>query len=265
MSLEVQKAVDAERHRVEDLETTASEFAHRISTPLQPITLHIQQLLEKDVPLLRSSGCVPETVESIVKRINSIGRNTRNIRDVTSHLRAITRPWHPQKSTFAVGAVLRACTAEIADELKERFIELRIVMDPQEGPQLYADEEQVGYCIQCLLRNAVESIDERRRQTRDPDYDPRKSGDQVQVNASSDASGSVSLSVIDTGTGVDDSIARNLFEPLFSTKRRIDPSGMGLFGVRRIMTLHGGTVEFGNQRPRGARFTLYFPGIRHDL
>ena len=42
--------------------------------------------------------------------------------------------------------------------------------------------------------------------------------------------------------------------PYYSTKRR--GSGLGLAIVRRIVAEHGGTIEVGDNEPRGTKFTI---------
>ena len=48
-----------------------------------------------------------------------------------------------------------------------------------------------------------------------------------------------------------------LFMPYYSTKRR--GSGLGLAIVRRIVAEHGGTIEVGDNEPRGRTFTIELP------
>jgi len=48
-----------------------------------------------------------------------------------------------------------------------------------------------------------------------------------------------------------------LFLPYYSTKRR--GSGLGLAIVRRIIAEHGGSIDVGDNAPRGTRFTIELP------
>jgi len=48
-----------------------------------------------------------------------------------------------------------------------------------------------------------------------------------------------------------------LFMPYYSTKRR--GSGLGLAIVRRIVGEHGGSIEVGDNTPRGSRFVIELP------
>ena len=51
------------------------------------------------------------------------------------------------------------------------------------------------------------------------------------------------LSVIDTGTGIEQSVIEKIFDPFFTTKEQGKGTGMGLAAVYGTMTSHGGAIE----------------------
>jgi two-component system nitrogen regulation sensor histidine kinase NtrY len=67
----------------------------------------------------------------------------------------------------------------------------------------------------------------------------------------------VRLVVADDGPGIPPADRDKLFLPYYSTKRR--GSGLGLAIVRRVITEHGGSIEAGDNTPRGTRFTIELP------
>jgi len=67
----------------------------------------------------------------------------------------------------------------------------------------------------------------------------------------------VRVIVADNGPGIPPAEREKLFLPYYSTKRR--GSGLGLAIVRRIIAEHGGSIEVGDNRPRGTRFTIELP------
>ena len=69
--------------------------------------------------------------------------------------------------------------------------------------------------------------------------------------------GLVRVIVADDGPGIPPAEREKLFLPYYSTKRR--GSGLGLAIVRRIIAEHGGTIEAGDNTPRGTRFTIELP------
>jgi len=67
----------------------------------------------------------------------------------------------------------------------------------------------------------------------------------------------VRIVVADNGPGIPAAEREKLFLPYYSTKRR--GSGLGLAIVRRIIAEHGGTIDVGDNTPRGTRFTIELP------
>jgi len=84
---------------------------------------------------------------------------------------------------------------------------------------------------------------------------PRRAG-LIQVEVAEDDD-HVLLRVTDDGPGIPPAEREKLFMPYYSTKRR--GSGLGLAIVRRIVAEHGGTIEVGDNEPRGTKFTIELP------
>lgn len=74
----------------------------------------------------------------------------------------------------------------------------------------------------------------------------------------------VTVAVIDSGVGIDDSIRPHLFEPFFTTKRREGATGLGLATVYGIVTQAGGHLLVDSEVGRGARFTVFLPAMADD-
>ena len=69
----------------------------------------------------------------------------------------------------------------------------------------------------------------------------------------------VSISVRDTGEGIDPAILHQIFEPFFSTKLEVGGTGLGLAIVYAVVTQHGGYVRVESQPHEGTKFVLLFP------
>ncbi len=72
----------------------------------------------------------------------------------------------------------------------------------------------------------------------------------------------ISLSVADTGGGIEEDNLDKIFDPFFSTKGVGKGTGLGLSMVYGFMRQSGGGVAAENLPGGGARFTLYFPRAR---
>jgi two-component system nitrogen regulation sensor histidine kinase NtrY len=124
------------------------------------------------------------------------------------------------------------------------FSAVRIAHRP--GPDLpfvRLDPEQIRRVVLNLIDNAVEAME--------------RHGEIVVGTEHDAANAVVRLTVADDGPGIPAGERDKLFLPYYSTKRR--GSGLGLAIVRRIIAEHGGSIEVGDNTPRGTRFTIELP------
>jgi len=94
-----------------------------------------------------------------------------------------------------------------------------------------------------LVDNAIEAMNRSGVITIETHHDP--------------AASLVRFVVSDNGPGIPVAEREKLFMPYYSTKRR--GSGLGLAIVRRIVAEHGGTIEVGENSPKGTKFTVELP------
>ena len=72
----------------------------------------------------------------------------------------------------------------------------------------------------------------------------------------------VCLAVVDSGCGFDESVARRLFEPFFTT--RSAGTGLGLATVHEIVRDHDGAMNVQSKPEHGSRFEAWLPAVAAD-
>src|SRR5262249_14486728 len=72
----------------------------------------------------------------------------------------------------------------------------------------------------------------------------------------------VCVAVTDSGRGFDESVARRLFEPFFTT--RLAGTGLGLATVHEIVRDHDGAMNVQSKPGHGSRFEVWLPASVAD-
>jgi signal transduction histidine kinase len=102
-----------------------------------------------------------------------------------------------------------------------------------------------------LIGNAVQAMPEGGRlRLRVAEHDPR-----------TNTGGGISISVIDTGSGIGPEQAKQVFEPFFTTKST-KGTGLGLWISKGIVQKYGGTIRFRSLRRADGNttcFRVFFP------
>jgi PAS domain S-box-containing protein len=229
------KSDEANRVKDEFLATVS----HELRTPLNAIVgwASILKQRELEPTLARAVEVIDRNAHAQVKIIEDILDVSRII---AGKMRIDPQP-----------ADLVAITNQAIDVTRHSAVAKQIHVEfPQsaESCPLVADAERIQQVIWNLLANAIKFTGP---------------GGVVIIRLERQE-GSVSLSVIDSGIGLDSELVPALFERFkqedSSTTRRFGGLGLGLALVRHITELHGGAVSASSPgRGRGSTFTLTLP------
>ncbi len=181
----------------------------------------------------------------------------RGIVDSARHMSNLTNDLHDlaRLGMQAMRVEPETCPlAEAVDQVLEEFQEFaqqqKVTLRPAEIPpelSCRADPVRLRQVLSNLVSNAIKY---------------NREGGWVAVTAGREpASGGVVIVVEDSGIGIAPEDQVRVFD-LFtraSNHRRRDSSGLGLAITKRLVELHGGTVELESQPPQGTRFRVYLP------
>ncbi len=255
----VRRARELEEHRLatERAERAAREalavrdelFAlatHDLKGPLQLMSLNAQ-MLRRQLP---SEALSP----AVQGRLDTIVRATQRMSGLIDHFLQMTRGQQRPLERTAVDllTLVHAKLREVESAAPRHPVSLRVQGEDFRGRWDAASLERV---LDNLLGNALK-------------YSPH--GGSITVTLSEDASGPdgwVRVCVEDQGIGIPASDLPHVFER-FHRGANVDPgvsgSGVGLASVRRMVELHGGTIEARSEEGRGSAFTVRLPRAPHE-
>lgn len=222
--------------RLNELGEMASTLAHELNQPLSAITNYVQgsaRLLETvdGDNAMRARAALLETSKQSLRA----GDIIRHLREFVTRGDTDKQPEDIKKLVEEAGALALVGSRELGVKSVFEFDGEGLVM---------ADRVQIQQVLINLMRNAVEAM-------RDS---PRR---ELVVRTRRTGPGLICVEVEDTGPGVSDEIAGQLFRPFVTTK----PGGMGI-GLsisKRIVESHGGTISVQPNAAGGAMFAVTLP------
>ena len=215
----------------------ARRIAHEIKNPLTPIQLaaeRLQRRFGKSIP--QDQAIFEQLTSTIVRQVGDL----RNIVDEFSSFARMPKPLFRTENVHdIVGHAVFLFEVAHPD----------IVFDyRQEGPilPLISDRRQLGQAVTNILKNAVESIEEKQKNI---PFDGAISVDLLIEDTA------LIIRIADNGIGFP-SDRQRIMEPYITN--RATGSGLGLAIVKKIVEEHFGEISLSDNEPAGAIVTLKF-------
>ena len=222
--------------RVAAWRDVARRLAHEIKNPLTPIQLSAERMSR------HFSGAPAATRALVDECTTAIVTEVESLKALVDEFAQFARMPAPRAVPANLNAVLTDTLALYNGVVTGTAIERELAPGL---PPVRLDVEQVRRVVINLVDNAIEAL-------------AGTPGGRIVVQTQHDAANAVARIVIaDNGPGVPPGDREKLFMPYYSTKRR--GSGLGLAIVRRIVGEHGGSIEVGDNTPRGSRFVIELP------
>jgi signal transduction histidine kinase len=223
-------------------ELTAS-LAHELNQPLAAI-LHnaetAQGLLAADIVDL----------EALRDILSDIVADDQRAAAVIQRLRILIKKGDLEFAPLDVNEIVGEVAWLVKSDVLIRNVSMSLELAP-DLPGVLGDRVQLQQVVLNLVQNGIEAL-------RPPAAGPRT----LVIRTVRDGAAAVTISVQDSGTGIDEKDMERIFEPLYTTKA--DGLGMGLAIVRTIVDAHGGRLGATNNAHGGATIQFTLPVERKD-
>lgn len=215
----------------------AGSLAHEIRNPLHSIGLNagvVQQYV--------GSATTPTSVKAVSESLETIRQETRRLTELLNNYLGLLRS-APEPAEVDVREICRRVIQLLSYAALKSRVELRFETE-ESLPPVVGVPDRLQQAILNLVLNAIQAM-------------PHGGAVVLQATASSEM---VRVSVTDSGPGLPQELAEQLFDTRVTTKP--GGSGLGLPLVRMIAEAHGGSVWYRSDAGRGATFTLVLPSAR---
>ena len=228
--------------RLNEMGEMASTLAHELNQPLSAIANYVHgsaRLLE---------DWEGEKAERLRDALREAGGQSIRAGQIIKHLREFVTKGESEKTPQSVRQLIEEAGALALVGSREKGV--RSVFDFASGADIaMVDRIQIQQVLTNLMRNAVEAM---------KDSPVRE----LRVGVEPSGPDAVTVTVEDSGPGISEEIADQLFRPFTTTKA--GGMGIGLSISKRIVEAHGGEMTVSRSRLGGARFRFTLPAYDEE-
>jgi two-component system sensor kinase FixL len=218
--------------RVSAMGAMASTLAHELNQPITAVVNYVQiaHVLLEDPD--------PETIAEVREALADAASESLRAGQIVRRLRDFVARGEVQKQVEDLPKLIEeACSLGLVG-VSEHGIRTRLALDPAATPVL-ADRVQIEQVLVNLIRNAAEAM---------ADSPVRE----LTISSALEGPAMVRVTIADTGPGLAEEVASQLFQAFLSTKT--EGMGLGLSICRTIVEAHGGKIWVDTPAEGGTRF-----------
>ena len=234
-----EKLIINERH--EAWESLARKLAHEIKNPLTPIQLTIDRLKDKYSHIMEIGK-----KEDFTKSLKIIGKQIKQIENLVNEFSDFARMPKPIFKDNNLISLIKDNVNLISELDKNILINFNFNND---NIILNSDNEQLGRAFFNMIKNSIESIQEKRSNN-------IELKGKITITLNNNAS-DIDFIITDNGLGFgvfNDNI-KDILNPYITTKKK--GTGLGLAIVNKIINDHNGSIEF-IKTEEGAKIKINF-------
>jgi PAS domain S-box-containing protein len=215
----------------------AAGVAHEVNTPLTGISSYTQMLQQQ----ANGDGDTREILQKIEQQTFRASKIINTLLDLS---RQQPEPFIP----IDVNTLLRETLQLLKPHFKDTRIEIVQELD-NSGPLIMGNEGKLQQVFTNLFLNAKDAITDSGRLLARTETD----GDHVII------------SIVDTGTGIDEKSLKRIYEPFFTTKRGTKGTGLGLAITYTIIQEHKGTIDVFSEEGKGTHFQIKLQKLKKEV
>ena len=224
-----------QQERVAALGRAAAQVAHEVKNPLAGLLLYSLHLKSK---LGDSAKSETALVDKIVDTINHLTNRVEQIL-------GFARPLNLTRSSGNVNRILNDVLELLQPQITGNKIDVRVSLSERASSGMI-DESSMRGALMNLILNAIEAM---------------PNGGRLSIT-SDQTEDTLRLEIVDTGRGISEEEAKNIFEPFYTTKEQ--GLGLGMPYAKKIIEQHGGAISVTSRPGEGTAISIALPPGRKN-
>lgn len=225
--------------RLASIGQMAAGVGHEINNPLSLVVGNIQYGLE----LLK--GWKTDAARELTTALAAASEGADRVKLIVRDLKSLSRNDEETIGPVDVARVIEVAATMAQNEIKHRA---RLVKDIEPVPRVRGNEARLCQAFLNLLVNAAQAISE-----------GNSDRNEIRVSARAAAGDRVTITVSDTGKGIDPRMREQIFNPFFTTKKIGVGTGLGLTICHNIIASLKGTIDVESAPGQGTTFRIHLP------
>ena len=235
--------------KMESIGTLAAGVAHEVKNPLATLTMGLNYLEKKAAPDDANTAMV------LAEMRDAIGRADR----ITRGLLDFSAAHHLDVRAEDLNRVLEQTLVLLRHELHKQRIEL-LTEFASNLPRVAIEKNQIQQVFVNVFMNAIQAMSDggalrvrtsTKRLERSLQDEGSRSSHQLFAGDTA-----IVVEIEDSGPGIPQENLTKIFDPFFTTKPTGVGTGLGLPVSKKIIELHGGTIDITNRPEGGVRVAI---------
>ncbi len=232
------KALALERQRTELVNQFVSDATHDLKTPLSVITMKVDMIRRAQTP------------EAIAHHLATLERHAKRLDALISDLLTISRLdflTDISRERVSLERIMHDIMERVQPLADKHEVALSFNCQCEQTPHLLANQMDITRCLHNIIENAIHYTE---------------AGGSVTVAVQREGA-FVRIDVSDTGMGIAEEDLPKIFQRFYRSDKARSTSkggtGLGLAIAKRIVELHGGTINVQSEVGVGSTFSIRLP------
>ena len=282
LSLTQQQLIHAEK--MASLGQLTAGIAHEINNPINYISTSVSGLQKnlldlmtildaydsmnqenysgqiKYIKILKQELEFDLALEEIEELIQGIKFGTSKTKEIVNSLSTFSRLDEDALKTINIHENLDSTLALLKNQIQNR---IEIIKNYGDLPHIECFPGPINQVFMNILSNAIQAIkDQGKIIIKTCVFNSILQGNSFEEDSNftfNQTSGTIKISITDTGMGMGEDIQKHIFDPFFTTKEIGQGTGLGLYISHQIIEEHHGSIDIKSKPGQGSIFTITLP------